>query len=77
MTEQAFISTEQAKRDAILRKQLQQVDRKGTASRKTIDMLWVNNMIRGCGPRPGANPYNGYCLSEVGTALLAKLEAAQ
>ena len=44
----------------------------GRAPKWAVESLKFGDYVRLCGPRPGVNPYNGYCLTERGIALIAE-----
>ena len=44
----------------------------GRAPKWAVESLKFGDYVRLCGPRPGVNHYNGYCLTERGITLIAE-----
>jgi hypothetical protein len=73
MTEQEFIANEQAKQDAVLRGQLEKVQRNPfKVGKKVIELLLVNGLIEFGGPSAKVQ-YNHYRLTKEGLAQLGSI----
>jgi hypothetical protein len=69
MTDQDFVTQEQAKLDNKLRNQLKRIERTGFLPTRQADVLWSNELIENCGHTERI-PYNHYRLTQTGRKLV-------